>query len=449
MRGAPHSGLRVAAVAEIREDAGNMLNHVIGFRCVVCSRQYRLDEVTYVCPDHGSEGILDVVYDYTAIAADAPRLSFAGSGDRTMWRYRAILPISPAAPVPPLAVGGTPLYETVLATDVGVGRLWIKDETRQPTASLKDRASAMALVKAAEVGADVVTTASTGNAAAALAGLAASVGQSTVIFVPEAAPEAKVAQLLAYGATVVLVAGNYGAAFDLCMAAAQANGWYNRNTGFNPFMTEGKKTVVLEILEQLAWSAPDVVAVSVGDGSIIGGVHKGLKDALALGWIDRMPRILGVQAAGSDYLVQAWESGEDVLTKQPIPADTVADSISADLPRDRIKALAAVTETEGAYVRVDDGAILAAIPEIAAATGVFAEPAGAAAYPGIRQAVERGLIGANEDVVMIVTGSGLKDVGAAMRAADEVGIAPLRVPPDLDALNEALATSGAMNRGAQ
>jgi threonine synthase len=425
-----------------------MLNHVIGFRCVVCQKRYRLDEVAYVCPDHGNEGILDVSYDYDAIAADAPRLSFAGSGDRTMWRYRAILPIGPDAPIPPLSVGGTPLYETALAAEVGVGRLWLKDETRQPTASLKDRASAMALVKAAEVGAEVVTTASTGNAAAALAGIAASTGQATVIFVPQAAPEAKVAQLLAYGATVVLVAGNYGAAFDLCMEAATANGWYNRNTGFNPFMTEGKKTVALEILEQVGWSAPDVVAVSVGDGSIIGGVHKGLKDALALGWIDRMPRILGVQSAGSDYLVQAWESGEDVLKKAPIAADTVADSISADLPRDRIKALAAITETEGAYVRVDDAEILAAIPEIAAATGVFAEPAGAAGYPGIRHAVERGLIGANEDVVLIVTGSGLKDVGAAMKGAAAVGRTPLRVPPELSALNRALATSGAMNRGA-
>jgi threonine synthase len=424
-----------------------MLEHVVGFRCVVCSKAYRLEEVDYVCPDHGNEGVLDVVYDYDAIAEGAPRLSFAGSGDRTMWRYRAVLPIAPDAAIPPLSVGGTPLYETALAADVGVGRLWIKDETRQPTASLKDRASAMALVKAAEIGAEVVTTASTGNAAAALAGLAASTGQPTVIFVPESAPEAKVAQLLAYGATVVLVDGNYGAAFDLCMEAAAANGWYNRNTGFNPFMTEGKKTVALEILEQLAWSAPDVVAVSVGDGSIIGGVHKGLQDALALGWIDRMPRILGVQAAGSDYLVQAWESGDDVLVKAPIAAATIADSISADLPRDRIKALAAVTETEGAYVRVDDSDILAAIPEIAAATGVFAEPAGAAAYPGIRRAVERGLIGANEDVVMIVTGSGLKDVSAAMRAADEVGRVPLRVPPDLDALNEALEDSGIRDRG--
>lgn len=438
----------VAERDEIREDAAVMLDHVTGFRCVVCQKEYREGAVDYVCPDHGNEGILDVVYDYEAIAATAPRLGFAPSGDHTMWRYRAVLPVGPDAPIPQLAVGGTPLYETALAARAGIGRLWIKDETRQPTASLKDRASAMALTKAAEFGAEVVTTASTGNAAAALAGLAASTGQRTVIFVPEAAPEAKVAQLLAFGATVVLVAGNYGAAFDLCMEASAANGWYNRNTGFNPYMTEGKKTVALEIVEQLGWSAPDVVAVSVGDGSIIGGVHKGLKDALALGWIDRMPRILGVQSAGSDYLVQAWESGEDVVTKPPISADTIADSISADLPRDRIKALAAVTETDGAYVRVDDTEILAAIPEIAAATGVFAEPAGAAGYPGIREAAARGLIGSQEDVVLIVTGSGLKDVGAAMRGAAAVGRTPLRVPPSLDALNEALATSGAMNRGA-
>ena len=297
---------------------------------------------------------------------------------------------------------------------------------------------AMAVVKAQERGAEVVTTASTGNAAAALSGISASVGQKNVIFVPASAPEAKIAQLLAYGSTVALVNGNYGDAFELCMEASAEYGWYNRNTGYNPFMTEGKKTAGLEILEDLGWDAPDAIFVSVGDGSIIGGVHKAMKDAVALGWIDRMPRIFGIQSAGSDYLVQAFESGEDVLTKAPISADTVADSISADLPRDRIKAMAAVTETGGAYLRVSDDEILAAIPTLARGSGVFAEPAGATPYAGLVTAVDRGLVGSEDRVVILATGSGLKDVASAMKAVAAVGTEPMRVDPNLEALKAAL-----------
>jgi len=325
-----------------------------------------------------------------------------------------------------------------LATKLGLARVWVKDEGRQPTASLKDRASAMAVVKAQELGAEIVTTASTGNAAAALAGVAASVGQANVIFVPASAPEAKIAQLLAYGSTVALVNGNYGDAFDLCMEASAEYGWYNRNTGYNPFMTEGKKTAGLEILEDLGWEAPDAIFVSVGDGSIIGGVHKAMKDAFALGWIERVPRIFGIQAAGSDYLVQAFESGEDVLTKAPIAADTLADSISADLPRDRVKAMAAVTETGGSYLRVSDDEILAAIPSLARGSGVFAEPAGATPLAGLAAAVDSELVDASDRIVILSTGSGLKDVASAMKSVAAVGTEPMRVDPNLDALKNSL-----------
>jgi threonine synthase len=198
---------------------------------------------------------------------------------------------------------------------------------------------------AGEGAAAVVTTASTGNAAAALAGVAASVGQPTAIFVPATAPEAKVAQLLAYGATVLLVDGSYDDAYELSLRCAERFGWYVRNTGFNPYMTEGKKTAAFEIAEQLGWDVPDAVVVGVGDGCIIGGLHKGFCDLRALGWIDLVPRLIGVQAAGSDYLAQAWERGEDVLTKAPVAARTVADSISVGLPRDRLKAMRAVRDT--------------------------------------------------------------------------------------------------------
>jgi threonine synthase len=222
------------------------------------------------------------------------------------------------------------------------------------------------------------------------------------------------------------------------MLAAAEYGWYNRNTGYNPFMTEGKKTAGLEILEDLDWNPPDAIFVSVGDGSIIGGVHKAMKDALGLGWIDKAPRIYGIQAAGSDYMVQAFESGEDILTKAPIAADTIADSISADLPRDRIKAMAAVKKTNGAYLRVSDDEILSALPLLARGSGVFAEPAGAAAYAGLIEAANRGLVTATDEVVVLSTGSGLKDVASAMKAVAAAGTTPMVVDPNLEALKKAL-----------
>ena len=272
-----------------------------------------------------------------------------------------------------------------------------------------------------------------------MSGLCASVKQPNVIFVPESAPQAKIAQLLTFGSTVLLVRGTYDDAFELCLQAAREYDWYNRNTGYNPYMSEGKKTVSYEICEQLSWQAPDRIFVSVGDGCIIGGVHKGLKDLLALGWIDRMPKLMGVQAEGSAYLYQAWQKGEDVLTKPPIVARTIADSISAGLPRDRLKAMAAVKETSGAYLTVSDDEILTAIPALARGCGVFAEPAGAAAYAGLVKAINEGLVSPDERIVVINTGNGLKDVASAMKAVDRIGTRPYPVAPDLDDLKRVLA----------
>ncbi len=413
--------------------------HIKYLQCMICGKTYQPDEVKYVCPDHGNEGILDVVYDYDAIAQAITPASLAENPDPTIWRYKPMLPVAPDAAVPPLTVGGTPLYDAPrLAAGLGLKHVWVKDDGREPTASFKDRASAIAIVKAQEMGAKVITTASTGNAAAALSGLAASVDQPNVIFVPASAPQAKIAQLLTFGSTVMLVDGTYDDAFELCLEAADAFGWYNRNTGYNPYMSEGKKTVSYEICEQLGWDAPDVIFVSVGDGCIIGGVYKGLYDLMQLGWIDHMPRIIGVQAEGSNYLAEAWEKGEDVLTKPPIQAHTVADSISAGLPRDRLKAMRAVRESDGAFVTVSDEAILAAIPDLAQKTGVFAEPAGATAYAGLRKAVEQGLVSPEERIVVINTGSGLKDVASAMKAAELTSAQPHHVRPSLEDVMRAL-----------
>jgi threonine synthase len=416
------------------------MNHILNLKCLICGEEYSPDEVEYVCPKHGNEGILDVRYDYELIGQNFSQNQLRQSQDDTIWRYKPLLPVNPAAPVPPLKVGWTPLYETPrLAAGLGLKHVWIKDDGRQPTASFKDRASAVAVVKAQEKGVEIVTTASTGNAAAALSGLSASVRQANVIFVPESAPPAKIAQLLVFGSTVLLVKGTYDDAFELCLEAAAEYGWYNRNTAYNPYMTEGKKTASYEICEQLNWQAPDVIFVSVGDGCIIGGLHKGLKDLLALGWIEQMPRLIGVQAEGSSFMFQAWESGEDVLTKAPIDAQTVADSISAGLPRDRLKAMAAVKETDGAYISVTDEEILAAIPAMARGSGVFGEPAGATAYAGLVKAVDKGLVLASDRIVVLNTGNGLKDIASAMKSVDLVGTQAYRVAPDIDDLRRVMA----------
>ncbi|MFN2134391.1 MAG: pyridoxal-phosphate dependent enzyme, partial [Candidatus Promineifilaceae bacterium] len=218
---------------------------------------------------------------------------------------------------------------------------------------------------------------------------------------------------------------------ELCLQAEAEYGWYNRNTGYNPYMSEGKKTASYEICEQLGWKVPDAIFVSVGDGCIIGGLHKGLKDLLALGWIDHLPRLFGVQAAGSNYLYQAWLDDDDVLTKPPIDAHTVADSISAGLPRDRLKAMAAVKETAGAYVCVTDEEILTAIPAMARLTGVFGEPAGAAAYAGLLKSAGAGQVGPQDSVVVLNTGNGLKDIKSAMTAVEQIGTVAHYVDPDL------------------
>ncbi len=411
------------------------MDHVIGLKCTICGKMYGADEVQYVCPDHGDDGILDVVYDYGLIASRFSKAALAESRDFTIWRYKPLLPVEPASPVPPLRVGWTPLYAAPrLADKLGLKHVWVKDDTGEPTASFKDRASALAVVKAQEAGASIITTASTGNAAAALAGLAASVGLPAVIFVPKSAPPAKIAQHLIYGARVMLVDGTYDDAFELTLKVAREFGWYNRNTAYNPYMTEGKKTAALEICEQLGWQAPDRIFVPVGDGCIIGGIHKGLKDLMALGWIDHMPRIMGVQAAGSDPLVRAWEEGLQGWEMKPVEAHSVADSIVAGLPRDRNKALAAVRETGGAYLRVSDEEILAAIPTVARNTGVFVEPAAAAAYAGLEKAVAEGMVDPDERIVVLLTGSGLKDIASAMKTVPK----PPVIAPTLEAVKEVI-----------
>ncbi|MBG7609336.1 MAG: threonine synthase [Anaerolineae bacterium] len=407
----------------------------IGYRCSVCYAEYQHSEVTYTCPQDG--GNLDVVLDYEHIQQHwMDKLIDEREG--SLWRYLPLLPVSdPGTQRTPLkAAGWTPVFSPpALSTELGLKNLWIKDESRNPTASFKDRASAIVVTRAKEIGAEVVVTASTGNAGAALAGMAAAVGQKSVIFAPRSAPSAKVAQLLIYGAEVILVDDNYDAAFDLSVKAAEEFGWYCRNTGYNPFTAEGKKTGAFEIWEFCEERKINVstlnIFVSVGDGNIISGIHKGFKDLYVLGLIEQTPRIFGIQSDGSAAIANAFNSGREEIF--PVAASTRADSISVDNPRDGLRALRAATQTGGAYITVPDEEIIEAIAKLGK-VGIFAEPAGAASYAGLIKAVNEGVIGTNDPAFVINTGSGLKDVNAAMMA---VGEAPI-IEPSMAAVRKIL-----------
>ena len=416
--------------------------HVTGLQCVHCGRVYATEETEYYCPACGyHDGILDVVYDYDAVLEEINPEALAGNREPSMWRYLPLLPVSSPGLIPHLQVGWTPLYEASrLAAELGVARCWVKDEGRNPTASFKDRASAVGVVKALEKRAGQITCASTGNAASSLAGFAAAAGIPATIFVPARAPEAKVAQLLVYGARVFSVQGTYDEAWELCMKASAEFGWYNRNCAVNPYLIEGKKTVSLELAEQFSrlspGSFPDWVVVSVGDGCTIGGVWKGLKEMHQLGVLPRLPRILGVQAEGCQPFVTAWRNRSGLT---PCAADTLADSIAVGHPRNFVKGMRAVTESGGALIAVSDEEILESITLLARRAGVFGEPAGVAGAAGIRRAVAAGIIGRKESAVLVMTGNGLKDVQSATRAAGRA----IAIPPEIEAVRETVLAAAA------
>lgn len=348
------------------------------------------------------------------------------------------MPVSNLDLASPLRVGMSPFYTAQrLGAAVGLHRLYLKDDGQNPSASFKDRAGAVALVRAREIGATVLCGASTGNAGSSMACLAASVGMPCVIFVPEKAPAAKIAQLLIFGATVLAVKGSYDDAFDLCMHVCAQRGWFNRNTGHNPFTREGKKTAAFEMYEQLG-DIPDWVAVPTGDGNIIAGVWKGFCDLKEAGIADKTPRMLCTQSEASAAISQTVWTVQQTDGNLPdwktvdvanVSATTVADSISVDQPRDGLAAVRAVLESGGAAVTVPDSDILAAIPEMARGSGVFAEPAAACAWAGVKQAAREGILTAEETVVCLCTGNGLKDVANARKAAGE----PVRVEATLEA----------------
>jgi threonine synthase len=409
------------------------------FVCCECAARYRETEVRYVCPACAvqqqpggvTRGVLSVEIDELPARWPAARVHDPGA-------LTAFLPVANPVTLPPLRVGGTPLLPVPgLRRLLAMPHLWVKDDTRNPSGSTKDRASLLVVAKAVEYGCGTVATASTGNAASALAAVAAAAGVRAVVFVPASAPPAKLVQMASYGAQVVPVDGSYDDAFELSLTACERFGWYSRNTAYNPFTIEGKKTAAIEIAADLAPDGPQVVIVPTGDGVIVSGIAKGFADLVRCRLLKRAPRLIVVQPEGSPALARALRAGSPSVT--PVAnAASVADSLVVGTPRNAIMALDRVRASGGAGVTVRDEAILDAVAMLARTTGVFAEPAAAASLAGLLAALDEGLVTRDERVVLMVTGSGLKDVAAASR---RVRI-PEPVPPDLEAVECLLGETG-------
>ena len=402
------------------------------FVCTTCGRADAPGQASDTCPVCGLDGILDIEYDYDAARALLTRRRLAANPDRSQWRYLPLLPVARQATRPLLPVGWTPVLDAApLARHFGLRTVYLKDEGRNPTGSLKDRASSVGAVRAAHAGSTEITCASTGNAASSLAGQAIQLGLRAYIFLPAKASESKLAQMLIYGATVFKVRGTYEEAFRLSLAASERWGWYNRNSAVNPVLVEGKKTAGLEIAEQLSWEPPDAVIVPVGDGCTLAGIHKGLGEMRRLGLTSRTPRVIGVQAAGASPIEQAFRTGRPL---QPGPSQTIADGIAVATPRNWRKALRAVDGSGGTFVTVSDEEILEAMRLLARTTGIWGEPAAVAGVAALPRLVERGAVSRSERILLVITGTGLKDIGSTLRAAGGA----IEIDPSLDAVAAAL-----------
>ncbi|WP_372368896.1 threonine synthase [Candidatus Uabimicrobium sp. HlEnr_7] len=400
---------------------------VNGFRCIKCTKEWLLTQAKYVCPSCGNN--LDIVYDYSEISKKISRKDLQHNTSYNMWRYQHFYPVDNLCDKPALHIGWTPLYKSSHTSN-----LYIKDDGRNPSASFKDRASAIALLDAIYKKSPCIIGASTGNAGSSIACLGASVKMPITILVPNSAPQAKLAQLLIFGATVVPIDGNYDQAFDLCQEIAVKNNWYNRNTGYNPYTREGKKSCAFEICEQLNWQVPDWVFVSVGDGNIISGIWKGFYDLYHCKFIDRLPRLVAVQSSQSNAIFQAFTHYNKTkeLSVKETRATTLADSISVDIPRDGLAALKAIIDSQGTSVEVSDQEILQEIQGIAKEFAVFAEPAGATSVAGFKKLTAQNMIKENEKCVCVVTGNGLKDVSSALSVVNR----PQPIAPDISKIEE-------------
>ncbi len=376
--------------------------------CVNCGRVYETNDIMYLCPqcsiknqpDKPPKGVLKIVYDYEKLPKSFVKLEKSNFID--------LLPIRDIYNMPNLEVGNTPMYQYSLQSEAGEIHFFLKDDSQNPTYSFKDRASALVSAFAKEKEINTIVAASTGNAGSSLAGICAAQQQKAIIYVPKSAPKAKLTQIKMYGAELVEVDGNYDKAFDMSIEATKENGWYNRNTAYNPLTIEGKKTVSFEIYSQLEGDLPDRIFVPVGDGVIISGVYKGFEDLLKLGIIDKIPVIVAVQAEGSNNLIANVHSDEFVSKN----SDTIADSISVDIPRNFYMARDYINTYEGEILEVSDNNILKASKILSETTGLFAEPAAAAAFAGFMTYYDEDILEDGSKNLVLLTGSGLKDLDA-------------------------------------
>ena len=404
------------------------------FKCITCGKIFQANNAPeYVCPicsekqEAGKSllGVLECLYDYEEYKLNHIR---ENAGREVIF---------PPAVFPPLKVGNTPLYQSeTLRKKIDIKNLWLKDETVEPTGSYKDRASYLVVAMAQKKGYDKITCASTGNAASSLAGICASAGIESYIFVSASAPRAKLVQLAAYGANLFPINGNYDTCFELSLQATKKFGWYNRNTAYNPWTIEGKKTAAWEIACQLNFELPDQVFVPTGDGVIISGIYKGFFDLLQLGWIEKIPQLVAVQPEGSDAIVKALTENEKNISKIfRDSADSVADSLVVNAPRNAEMALRSLKMSDGYGLTVSDDEIIKAIAEVSSSTGIFVEPAASTAWAGIKEARETGKISANQTAAILLTGTGLKDIASAEKATQ----LPSPVEPNLEAVASRLA----------
>lgn len=403
-------------------------------RCVSCSKEFDANEIKYTCSSCG--GNVEVVYDYNLIKKRIDIEELKENKYYDIWRYIDLLPVEDLKGISNLKVGYTPLYKNERISDeLGISSVYIKDDTRNPSGSLKDRATAVLLKKLFDFYDDdkrVIATASTGNAASSLSCLSASLGVKNIIFVPQTIPLSKLTQLLVFGAKVIMVKGNYDDAFDLCIKACDEFGWYNRNTGYNPYTREGKKTVSFEICEQLEWEVPDYMFVPVGDGNIISGVWKGFLEFKKIGFIDKLPKLVGVQAGESDSIYLAYN--KKLSVPQRVSGNTICDSISVKLPKDGVAALIAIKESQGTVIHVEDKEVLSAMAEFSSKTGVFAESSASATYAALKKAVANKIINKNESVLLLITGNGLKDIESAIKSVSNISYK--KISPDINELKK-------------
>lgn len=408
------------------------MNEKFILTCSGCGKTFLPSPELYLCPVCSKtnntvsppKGVLKAIYDYEAIGKSKE--------DIIRNNFWDLLPLNDKTSLPKLRVGDTPLYKVDKIDGESVPfELYLKDDSQNPTFSFKDRASSVVSAYAKENGISTIVAASTGNAGSSLAGICASQVQKAIIIVPKSAPLAKLTQIVMYGAQIVPVDGNYDMAFDLSIGATKAFGWYNRNTAFNPLTIEGKKTVSLELFLQLNRNIPDYIFVPVGDGVIISGVYKGYEDLFRIGLIDRMPTIVAVQAAGSSNLIDNIGK-PDFTTK---PSQTIADSISVDVPRNFYMAQNFIMQYQGEHLPVTDEEIVEASKILARNTGIFAEPAAATAYAGMLRYNKQDKLHSKQKVVILLTGSGLKD----LKAVSSIVKIPDAIEPTLDALKIAFS----------